>query len=56
LGTPASVRAEVQDRIRRCGYNGGLVIASANVIMYDTPVENVVAMYEAAREFRWDDA
>ena len=56
LGTPASVRAEVQDRIRRCGHNGGLVIAPANVIMYDTPVENVVAMYEAAREFRWDDA
>jgi uroporphyrinogen decarboxylase len=50
-GTPASVRAEVQDRIRRCGYNGGLVVGPTNDIMYDTPVENVVAMYEAAREF-----
>jgi len=53
LGTPDSVRAEVQERIRRCGADGGLVIAPANVIMYDTPVENVVAMYEAAREFTW---
>ncbi len=34
--------------IDRCGYDGGLVIAPANVIMYDTPVENVLAMYEAA--------
>jgi uroporphyrinogen decarboxylase len=49
-GTPDAVRATVRDRIRRCGTNGGLVIAPANVIMYDTPVENVVAMYEAARE------
>jgi len=53
-GTPESVYAEVQERIRRCGYNGGLVIAPANVIMYDTPVENVVAMYRAAREFDWE--
>jgi uroporphyrinogen decarboxylase len=49
-GTPDSVRAEVRERIRRCGGDGGLVIAPANVIMYDTPVENVVAMYEAARD------
>ncbi len=54
LGTPESVRGLVRERIRRCGRNGGLVIAPANVIMYDTPVENILAMYEAAREFAWD--
>ena len=55
LGTPESVKAEVQERIRGCGYDGGLVIAPSNVIMYDTPVVNVVAMCEAVRDFRWDD-
>lgn len=52
-GTPQSVRAEVRQHIRRCGYNGGFVLAPANVIMYDTPVANIIAMYEAAREFTW---
>lgn len=53
-GTPASVRAVVRERIERCGRDGGLVIAPANVIMYDTPVENVVAMYDAARNVTMD--
>jgi len=52
LGTPESVRATVRDRIRSCGHDGGLVIAPANVIMYDTPAENVIAMFEAARDCR----
>ena len=52
-GTPDSVRALVRERIARCGHDGGLVLAPANVIMYDTPVENIAAMYEAAREFSW---
>ena len=55
LGTPESVKAEVQERIRGCGYDGGLVIGPSNVIMYDTPAANVVAMCEAVRDFRWDD-
>jgi len=52
-GTPESVRTVVQDRIRQCGRDGGLVIAPANVIMYDTPIDNVLAMFDAAREFKW---
>ncbi len=51
-GPPESVRAVVRERIARCGADGGLVIAPANVIMYDTPVENVVALYEAANSTR----
>jgi len=54
LGTPDSVRALVRERIRRCASDGGFVLAPANVIMYDTPVENIIAMYDAAREFTWD--
>ena len=41
-------RQDLHERIRRCGHNGGFVLAPANVIMYDTPVENVVAMFDAA--------
>jgi uroporphyrinogen decarboxylase len=54
-GTPESIRALVHERIRRCGYDGGLVLAPANAISYDTPVENVVAMFNAAREFVWSE-
>jgi uroporphyrinogen decarboxylase len=54
-GTPESVRTEVEERIRRCGYDGGLVIGPSNVIMYDTPPENVLAMCKAVTEFTWDD-
>lgn len=52
-GTPDAIRALVRERIQRCGHNGGFVLAPANLISYDTPVENILAMYEAAREFRW---
>lgn len=52
-GTPESIRALVRERIDRCGHNGGFVLAPANVISFDTPVENVLAMYEAGREFGW---
>lgn len=51
--TPDSIRALVHERIRRCGRDGGFVLAPANVISYDTPVENVIAMFEAARQFEW---
>ncbi len=54
-GTPESVRTEVRERIRRCGHDGGLVICPSNDIMYDTPVENIIAMYEAAAEYAWDE-
>jgi uroporphyrinogen decarboxylase len=54
-GTPDEVRELVRERIRVCGRDGGFVLAPANVIMYDTPIGNVVAMYEAARAFRWED-
>jgi uroporphyrinogen decarboxylase len=54
-GTAASIRAVVHERIRRCGHDGGLVLAPANAISYDTPVENVVAMFDAARDFTWQE-
>jgi len=45
-GTPDEVRAEVRDRVRSLGRGGGYVMASSHHIQPDTPVENVLAMYE----------
>ncbi|HSW46183.1 MAG TPA: uroporphyrinogen decarboxylase family protein [Phycisphaerae bacterium] len=52
-GTPESIRAHVHERIRGCGQDGGFVLAPANVIMYDAPVENVIAFFQAGRDFKW---
>jgi len=53
-GSPEEIRRVVHERIRRCGHDGGFVLAPANVIMYDTPIDNVLALYEAGRDFTWD--
>lgn len=48
-GTPDDVRAEVERRIRDLGPQGGYVLAAVHNIQHDVPVENMVAMYDAAR-------
>ncbi len=45
------VRAEVRQRIRECGQDGGLVIAPNNVVQFDVPLENLLALAEAVREY-----
>ena len=44
-GTVDDVRAEVTERIRVLGQNGGYILASSHHIQSDTPLENVFAMY-----------
>ena len=51
FGTPEQVREEVEELIRKCGYNGGLVVFPSNVIQPDTTVENIIACFHAARDF-----
>jgi len=51
-GTPGEVRAEVRRRIRDLAPGGGYVLAAAHNIQADVPPENVIAMFEEAREFR----
>ncbi len=51
FGTVEEVRCEVENLIRSCGYNGGLVVFPSNVIQPDTPVENIIACFHAARDF-----
>ena len=51
FGTVDDVRREVDTLIRNCGHNGGLIVMPSNNIQPDTPVENILACYQAAREF-----
>lgn len=50
-GTPDDVRAEVRRRICDLGPGGGYVLTAVHNIQPDVPPENIVAMYEAAREY-----
>jgi uroporphyrinogen decarboxylase len=51
-GTPDDVRAEVERRIRDLGPEGGYVLAAVHNVQHDVPVENVIAMYDAALSYR----
>ena len=50
FGTVDEVRREVEDLIRQCGSDGGLVVMPSNVIQPDTPIENILACYRTARD------
>ncbi len=51
LGAPADVEQEVRRRIAELGPGGGYVLAPTHDIQADTPVENVLAVFDSAR--RW---
>lgn len=53
-GTSEDVRAEVRERVRVLGKNGGYILASSHHIQSDTPLENVCAMYDTALRYRQD--
>ena len=44
FGTPAEVKAEVLERLRTIGKNGGLIIGQTHHVQLDTPMENFWAM------------
>jgi uroporphyrinogen decarboxylase len=48
-GSLEEVTAEVMDRCRTLGKNGGYICTSAHYIQADVPVENIIAMYSAPR-------
>lgn len=52
--TPEEVKAEVKRRIRELGENGGYICAACHNISYDIPVENLVALYDAAYEYSFN--
>jgi hypothetical protein len=51
FGTPAEVRAEVLERCEIFSEGGGFVFTSIHNVLAGTPVENIVAMIDAVKEF-----
>jgi uroporphyrinogen decarboxylase len=51
FGSVADVRREVRDNLAILGRNGGYILAPCHNIQPLTPVENIIAMYEAGYEF-----
>jgi len=51
-GTPAQVAAEVRDTARMLGRSGGCILAPAFGIQDDVPLENILALLDAARDMR----
>lgn len=51
FGTPAEVRAQVLERCEVFSANGGFVFDTVHNVQAGTPVENIVAMLDAVREF-----
>ena len=54
-GSPAQVAAEVRERVNLLGKNGGYIMCSSHHIQPDTPIENVIAMYDRALRVRSTD-
>lgn len=50
-GSPREVREEVKRRVNDFAPGGGYMIAAVHNIQPDVPPENVIAMFEAAKEF-----
>jgi hypothetical protein len=51
FGTPEEVRQEVRERIQNFGPGGGFVFNPIHNVQPQTPVENLLAMFQALREF-----
>jgi uroporphyrinogen decarboxylase len=50
-GTPQRVYAETQATIDVLGGRGGYIVSPTHQVQGDTPVENVLALFRAAREY-----
>lgn len=48
--SPSEIREEVIYRKKTLGKNGGYIIGPAHNIQDDTPIENIIAFFEAAKE------
>jgi uroporphyrinogen decarboxylase len=49
-GSPREIKKTVKDKIAILGRGGGYIVAPAHNIQPDTPLENIFAFFEAARE------
>jgi uroporphyrinogen decarboxylase len=53
FGSADDVRREVEELIAQCGADGGLIVMPSNDIQPDTPLRNILACYQAVREYRF---
>ena len=51
FGTPEEVKAEVLERLKIFAPGGGFVFNTIHNIQWSTPVENILAIFEAIREY-----
>jgi uroporphyrinogen decarboxylase len=52
-GTPKQVYEETTRIIGILGQKGGFIVSPSHQVQGDTPPENVVAIFDAARDYRW---
>ncbi len=52
FGTPEDIVAEARLRIETVGQNDGFIVGPLHNIQPDTPVDNILAMYKTAREYK----
>jgi uroporphyrinogen-III decarboxylase len=51
FGSPEDVRRQVLERCEIFGRDGGFVFSPIHNVQHGVPVENIVAMIDAVREF-----
>jgi uroporphyrinogen-III decarboxylase len=51
FGTPDEVRREVRERIRAFGPGGGFVFNAIHNVQAQTPIDNLMAMFETLRKY-----
>jgi uroporphyrinogen decarboxylase len=52
FGTPQQVRDQVRERIDIFSQGGGFIFCSIHNVQPGTPIENLLAMFDAVREYR----
>lgn len=52
FGTPEQIKAQVKERMEIFGCGGGYIFNPIHNVQASTPIENLVALYEAVREYR----
>jgi uroporphyrinogen decarboxylase len=52
FGTAQDVADKVKHNIDVLGANGGLILGPSNMVSFDVPIENIIALYETALTYQ----
>ena len=50
-GSPEEIKAEVKRILSILDVNGGYILSTAHTVQPDVPAENIIAMFEGAKEY-----